>query len=37
VREDLGYTRCDKMVEALGCYAEHVEEPECIHPALQRA
>jgi TPP-dependent 2-oxoacid decarboxylase len=25
---DLGYTRYDKMAEALGCYAEYVEEPE---------
>jgi len=34
---DLGYTRYDKMAEALGCYAEYVEEPEEIRPALQRA
>jgi len=34
---DLGYTRQDKMAEALGCYAEYVEEPEGIRPALQRA
>ena len=34
---DLGYTRYDKMAEALGCYAEYVEEPEDIRPALQRA
>jgi thiamine pyrophosphate-dependent acetolactate synthase large subunit-like protein len=33
---DLGYTRYDKMAEALGCYAEYVEEPEDIRPALQR-
>ncbi|HTV46213.1 MAG TPA: thiamine pyrophosphate-binding protein [Stellaceae bacterium] len=33
----LGYTRYDKMAEALGCYAEYVEEPEGIRPALQRA
>jgi len=33
----LGYTRYDKMAEALGCYAEYVEEPEDIRPALQRA
>jgi len=25
------------MAEALGCYAEYVEEPEDIRPALQRA
>jgi thiamine pyrophosphate-dependent acetolactate synthase large subunit-like protein len=34
---DLGYTRYDKMAEALGCYAEYVEEPEAIRPALLRA
>jgi len=34
---DLGYTRYDKMAEALGCYAEYVEEPEEIRPALLRA
>src|SRR5213592_2390777 len=34
---DLGYTRYDKMAEALGCYAEYVEEPEDIRPTLQRA
>jgi thiamine pyrophosphate-dependent acetolactate synthase large subunit-like protein len=34
---DLGYTRYDKLAEALGYYAEYVEEPEDIHPALQRA
>ena len=34
---DLGYTRYDKMAEALGCYGEHVEQPEDICPALQRA
>jgi hypothetical protein len=33
----LGYTRYDKMAEALGYYAEYVEEPEEIRPALQRA
>ncbi|MGH6681606.1 MAG: hypothetical protein ACREDL_22335, partial [Bradyrhizobium sp.] len=33
----LGYTRYDKMAEALGCYAEYVEQPEDIRPALQRA
>ena len=25
------------MAEALGCYAEYVEDPEDIRPALQRA
>ena len=34
---DLGYTRYDKMAEALGCHAEYVEEPSGIGPALQRA
>jgi acetolactate synthase-1/2/3 large subunit len=32
----LGYRRHDKMAEALGCYAEYVEEPEAIRPALPR-
>jgi acetolactate synthase-1/2/3 large subunit len=34
---DLGYTRYDKMAEALGCHAEYVEEPAQIRPALERA
>ena len=34
---DLGYTRYDRMAEALGCYGEYVEQPEDIRPALQRA
>ena len=34
---DLGYTRYDKMVEALGCHAEYVEDPSQIGPALKRA
>ncbi len=33
----LGYTRFDKMAEALGCYGEYVERPEEIMPALERA
>jgi hypothetical protein len=33
---DLGHTLYDKMAEALGCYAEYVEEPEEIRPALGR-
>ncbi len=33
----LGYTRYDKMAEALGCHAEYVEEPDQIKPALDRA
>jgi thiamine pyrophosphate-dependent acetolactate synthase large subunit-like protein len=34
---DLGYTRFDKMAEALGCYGEYVERPEHIRAALERA
>ena len=34
---DLGYTRFDKMAEALGCYVEYVERPEHIRGALERA
>lgn len=34
---DLGYTRFDKMAEALGCYGEFVENPNDIRPALERA
>jgi acetolactate synthase-1/2/3 large subunit len=34
---DLGYTRFDKMAEALECYGEQVERPEDIRPALERA
>jgi thiamine pyrophosphate-dependent acetolactate synthase large subunit-like protein len=34
---DLGYTRYDKLAEALGGYGEHVTEPDGIRPALQRA
>jgi len=34
---DLGYTRFDKMAEALGGYGEFVEEPDGIRPALERA
>lgn len=33
---DLGYTRYDKMAEALGCYGEYVERPEDIRPAFER-
>jgi thiamine pyrophosphate-dependent acetolactate synthase large subunit-like protein len=33
---DLGYTRFDKMAEALGCHGEYVERPEDIRPALER-
>jgi thiamine pyrophosphate-dependent acetolactate synthase large subunit-like protein len=34
---DLGFTRYDKLAEALGCYAEYVEDPLQIRPALERA
>ncbi|MDC1172312.1 thiamine pyrophosphate-binding protein [Alphaproteobacteria bacterium] len=34
---DLGYTRYDKMAEALGCYAEYIEQPNEIREALERA
>lgn len=33
----LGYTRFDKIAEALGCHAEYVEQPADIRPALERA
>ncbi len=33
----LGHTRYDLMGEALGCYAELVEDPGAIRPALERA
>lgn len=34
---ELGYTRFDRMAEALGCHGEFVERPEEIRPALERA
>jgi acetolactate synthase-1/2/3 large subunit len=34
---DLGYTRFDQVARALGCHGEHVEHPEEIRPALERA
>jgi thiamine pyrophosphate-dependent acetolactate synthase large subunit-like protein len=34
---NLGYTRYDKMAEALGCHGEYVESPSEIRPALERA
>jgi thiamine pyrophosphate-dependent acetolactate synthase large subunit-like protein len=34
---DLGYTRYEKMAEALGCYGEFVEKPKELGPALRRA
>ena len=33
----LGYTRFDKIAEALGGHGEYVERPEDIRPALERA
>src|SRR4029078_5242512 len=37
VGRDLGYTRYDKMCEALGGYGEYVTKPEDIRRALERA
>src|SRR5688572_9052140 len=37
IGRNLGYTRFDKMCEALGGYGEYVEKPEDIGPALVRA
>jgi acetolactate synthase-1/2/3 large subunit len=37
VATTLRYTRYDKVVEALGGHGEHVERPEQIRPALDRA
>jgi acetolactate synthase-1/2/3 large subunit len=34
---DLGYTRFDRVAEALGGHGEYVEEPDEIRPALERA
>jgi thiamine pyrophosphate-dependent acetolactate synthase large subunit-like protein len=34
---DLGYTRFDRMAEALGCHGEYVERPDQIRGALDRA
>jgi thiamine pyrophosphate-dependent acetolactate synthase large subunit-like protein len=34
---DLGFTRYDKLAEVLGCHGEHVEKPDEIRPALERA
>jgi thiamine pyrophosphate-dependent acetolactate synthase large subunit-like protein len=33
---ELGYTRFEKMAEALGCYGEYVDKAEDIRPALER-
>ncbi len=37
VATQLEYTRYDRVVEALGGHGEHVERPEEIRPALERA
>ena len=37
VATELGFTRYDKMVEALGGHGEYVENPSDIRPALERA
>lgn len=34
---ELGFTAFDKIGAALGAYAEHIEQPEDIRPALERA
>ena len=34
---ELGYTRYDKMAEALGAYGAYVDKPEDIRPALEKA
>jgi acetolactate synthase-1/2/3 large subunit len=34
---ELGYTRFDLFAQSLGCHGEHVERPEDIRPALERA
>ncbi len=37
VGRELGWQRYDKMMEAIGCHGEWVEEPDKIKPALERA
>lgn len=37
IATDLGHTRYDKVVEALGGYGEMVDRPDQIRPALERA
>ena len=36
-QRELGFTRYDRMMEALGGHGEFVERPEDIRPALERA
>jgi thiamine pyrophosphate-dependent acetolactate synthase large subunit-like protein len=33
----LGYTRYDIVTQGLGCHGKYLEQPEDIHPALERA
>jgi acetolactate synthase-1/2/3 large subunit len=35
--QHLGYTRFEKMAEALGCHGQYVDDPAMIKPALERA
>ncbi|MCH7553999.1 MAG: thiamine pyrophosphate-binding protein [Chloroflexi bacterium] len=37
VGRELGWQRYDKMMEAIGCHGEWVEDPNDIHSALERA
>jgi acetolactate synthase-1/2/3 large subunit len=37
VGRDLGWTRFDLLARSLGCHGEHVEHPDDIRPALERA
>lgn len=37
VGRELGFTRYDKMFEAIGCHGEFVDDPAEIRPALDRA
>jgi acetolactate synthase-1/2/3 large subunit len=37
VATQLAYTRYDKIVEAMGGHGEHVEKPDDIRPAIERA
>jgi acetolactate synthase-1/2/3 large subunit len=36
-QRELGFTRYDRMVEALGGFGDFVEKPDDIKPALERA
>ena len=36
-QRELGFTRYDLMMEAIGCHGEWVEDPDGIRPALERA